>query len=84
MGFIGALVALWIAGETLSFVATIGIIALAGIEVKNSILMVDYTNGLREKGMDLLQGRYGWCRNPFSSHFTHQPNGDRWYDSTGA
>jgi len=53
MGFIGALVALWIAGETLSFVATIGIIALAGIEVKNSILMVDYTNGLREKGMGL-------------------------------
>ena len=50
MGFIGALVALWIAGETLFFVATIGIIALAGIEIKNSILMVDYTNGLREKG----------------------------------
>ncbi|MCL4113412.1 UNVERIFIED_CONTAM: hypothetical protein GTU68_051215 [Idotea baltica] len=53
MGFIGALIALWIAEETLSFVATIGIIALAGIEVKNSILMVDYTNGLREKGMKL-------------------------------
>ncbi|MCB0687294.1 MAG: efflux RND transporter permease subunit, partial [Saprospiraceae bacterium] len=53
MGFIGALVALWIAGETLSFVATVGIIALAGIEIKNSILMVDYTNGLREKGMGL-------------------------------
>ncbi len=55
MGFIGALIALWIAGETLSFVATIGIIALAGIEIKNSILMVDYTNGLREDGMDLYQ-----------------------------
>jgi multidrug efflux pump subunit AcrB len=55
MGFIGALVALWIAGETLSFVATIGIIALAGIEIKNSILMVDYTNGLREKGMELYE-----------------------------
>ncbi|MCB0667113.1 MAG: efflux RND transporter permease subunit [Saprospiraceae bacterium] len=55
MGFIGALVALWIAGETLSFVATVGIIALAGIEVKNSILMVDYTNGLREKGMKLYE-----------------------------
>ncbi len=55
MGFIGALVALWIAGETLSFVATVGIIALAGIEIKNSILMVDYTNGLREKGMDLYR-----------------------------
>jgi len=53
MGIIGALLALYISGETLSFVATVGIIALMGIEIKNSILMVDYTNGLREKGMNL-------------------------------
>ncbi len=54
MGIIGALLALYIAGETLSFVATVGIIALMGIEIKNSILMVDYTNGLRENGVGLL------------------------------
>ncbi len=54
MGIIGALLALLFAGETLSFVATVGIIALMGIEIKNSILMVDYTNALREKGMPLL------------------------------
>jgi multidrug efflux pump subunit AcrB len=53
MGIIGAFVALYLAGETVSFVATVGIIALIGIEIKNSILMVDYTNGLREKGMPL-------------------------------
>lgn len=53
MGVIGALVALYITNETLSFVASVGIIALAGIEIKNSILMVDYTNALREKGMGL-------------------------------
>ena len=55
MGIIGALVALYIAGETMSFVATVGIIALMGIEIKNSILMVDYTNGLREQGMNLYE-----------------------------
>ncbi|MBC7885181.1 MAG: efflux RND transporter permease subunit, partial [Saprospiraceae bacterium] len=55
MGIIGALLALYIAGESLSFVATVGIIALIGIEIKNSILMVDYTNGLREKGMGLYE-----------------------------
>ncbi|MBK8112683.1 MAG: efflux RND transporter permease subunit [Saprospiraceae bacterium] len=55
MGIIGALLALYLTGETLSFVATVGIIALAGIEIKNSILMVDYTNGLRENGKDLYE-----------------------------
>lgn len=55
MGIIGALLALYITGESLSFVATVGIIALIGIEIKNSILMVDYTNALREQGMALYE-----------------------------
>lgn len=55
LGMVGAFTALWIAGETLSFVASIGMIALAGIEIKNSILMVDYTNSLRENGMGLME-----------------------------
>ena len=55
LGIIGALVTLFLIGETLSFVATIGMIALVGIEIKNSILLVDYTNQLREQGMPLEQ-----------------------------
>ncbi|HYW09872.1 MAG TPA: efflux RND transporter permease subunit, partial [Longimicrobium sp.] len=38
---------------TLSFTATIGFVALIGIEIKNSILLVDFTNQLREEGMPL-------------------------------
>ncbi len=53
LGFIGAILMLLITGETLSFTATIGLIALAGIEVKNSILLVDFTNQLREQGKSL-------------------------------
>lgn len=53
LGFIGAILILLIFGETLSFTATIGLIALAGIEVKNSILLVDFTNQLREQGKSL-------------------------------
>jgi multidrug efflux pump subunit AcrB len=34
-------------------VAIIGLIALAGIEVKNSILLVDFTNQLRSEGKSL-------------------------------
>ena len=53
LGVVGAAMALWITGYPLSFVAIIGLIALAGIEVKNTILLVDFTNQLRSQGMDL-------------------------------
>jgi multidrug efflux pump subunit AcrB len=53
LGVAGALIALWLAGETLSFTAMIGFIALIGIEVKNSILLVDFTNQLRAQGVAL-------------------------------
>jgi multidrug efflux pump subunit AcrB len=53
LGMVGALIALWITGNSLSFVAIIGLIALAGIEVKNSILLVDFTNQLRKEGKGL-------------------------------
>lgn len=53
LGMVGALTALWFTGNSLSFVAFIGLIALAGIEVKNSILLVDFTNQLRKEGRTL-------------------------------
>ena len=53
LGMVGAAVALWLTGNSLSFVAIIGMIALAGIEVKNTILLVDFTNQLRAQGKSL-------------------------------
>ena len=53
LGVIGGVLMLWASGNPLSFVAIIGFIALAGVEVKNSILLVDFTNQLREQGMEL-------------------------------
>ncbi|MGX5687740.1 efflux RND transporter permease subunit [Arcticibacter tournemirensis] len=53
LGIVGAVLALLVTGNTLSFVATVGIVALAGIEVKNTILLVDFTNQLRRDGMPL-------------------------------
>ncbi|WP_221394430.1 efflux RND transporter permease subunit [Dyadobacter sp. NIV53] len=54
LGIIGALSALFLVGYPLSFVAIIGLIALIGIEVKNSILLVDFTNQLRAEGVSLI------------------------------
>jgi multidrug efflux pump subunit AcrB len=53
LGIIGGVMMLWLTGNPMSFVAIIGFIGLAGIEVKNSILLVDFTNQLRAQGMDL-------------------------------
>lgn len=53
LGIVGAAVALWITGNSLSFIAIVGLIALAGIEVKNTILLVDFTNQLRRQGKGL-------------------------------
>ncbi len=53
LGMVGALAALFVTGNSLSFVAIVGLIALAGIEVKNSILLVDFTNQLRKEGKEL-------------------------------
>ncbi|MEW6050229.1 MAG: efflux RND transporter permease subunit [Candidatus Zixiibacteriota bacterium] len=53
LGVIGGLVALLIGGQTLSFVSMIGFIALMGIEVKNSILLVDFTDQLRLQGLSV-------------------------------
>jgi multidrug efflux pump subunit AcrB len=55
LGLFGAVAALWLTGNSLSFTATIGLIALIGIEIKNSILLVDFTEQLRRQGVALRE-----------------------------
>jgi multidrug efflux pump subunit AcrB len=53
LGIIGGIVMLYLTGYTLSFAAAIGFVALIGIEIKNSILLVDFTNQMRQQGTPL-------------------------------
>ncbi|MEZ5572103.1 MAG: efflux RND transporter permease subunit [Halioglobus sp.] len=55
LGILGGIIGLFVSGYTLSFTAMIGMIALVGIEIKNSILLVDFTNQLRERGTPLRE-----------------------------
>lgn len=47
----GALGLLFVAGKTLNIFSMIGMIMLMGLVTKNAILLVDYTNLLRRRGM---------------------------------
>jgi multidrug efflux pump subunit AcrB len=48
----GSLLALWLGGLSLNVYSMIGVILLMGIVKKNSILLVDYTNQVRQTGKD--------------------------------
>lgn len=50
LGVLGAVVALFLGGYSFSFTAFIGIITLIGLEVKNTIIIIDFTNQLRGSG----------------------------------
>jgi multidrug efflux pump subunit AcrB len=51
----GGLIALWITGNSLSFTAVIGFVALIGIEIKNSILLVEFATQERARGTPLRE-----------------------------
>lgn len=50
---VGIILAFFITGITLSVTTFIGVIMLMGIVVNNGIVLVDYTNLLRKRGLDL-------------------------------
>ncbi len=51
LSFIGAFGGLFITGKTINIFSLIGVILLMGLVKKNAILLVDYTNTLRARGM---------------------------------
>jgi len=50
LAIVGGLFALWITGTSLNMISMIGLVLLMGLVAKNSILLVDLTNQLREQG----------------------------------
>jgi HAE1 family hydrophobic/amphiphilic exporter-1 len=55
LSLIGVAIGLTVTGTTLSVMSLIGIIMLIGIIVNNGIVLVDYTNQLREQGHNLFE-----------------------------
>ena len=54
LSLIGVVWMLFLTGTTLSVISMIGIIMLVGIVVNNSIVLIDYTNLLRQRGRGIF------------------------------
>ena len=54
LAFTGSIVALFITGWTFSFFAFVGFTSLVGIVINTSIILIDYTNQLRESGLSMI------------------------------
>jgi multidrug efflux pump subunit AcrB len=54
----GAIIGLLVTGNDFGFMAFCGLISLSGIEVRNAIILIDHTNELLRKGMDIPTAAY--------------------------
>jgi len=60
-GLSGALIGLMLGGQTLNIYSVIGILLTIGIVKKNSILLIEFTNQLRDAGEELNQALIKAC-----------------------
>src|SRR5206468_4969134 len=57
----GALLMLWMFGQSVNVYSMLGLILLMGIAKKNSIMLVDFTNQIRERGVERHQAIMQAC-----------------------
>ncbi len=60
-GAVGAIVGHWIMGIDLMFFSALGIVALSGVVVNASLVLVDYVNRRRREGMDVDEALITSC-----------------------
>ena len=61
-GLTGVLLMLFLTGTTLNVMSLMGVVMVVGIVVSNSILIVEFTNRLREEGRPLTRSYFAACR----------------------
>ncbi len=57
----GAFITLWISGQSINIFSLIGLLLLMGLVKKNSILLVEFTNQMRERGLAPLEALKTAC-----------------------
>ncbi|MBA3066686.1 efflux RND transporter permease subunit, partial [bacterium] len=54
-GMVGVIMGLYVHGEPMGIIAMFGMIGLTGVVVNDSLILVDFINKMRNKGMDTYQ-----------------------------
>jgi HAE1 family hydrophobic/amphiphilic exporter-1 len=65
LALVGVLLSLFITGKTVSILSLMALIMLVGIVVNNAILLLDYTNTLRKRGMGVREALLEACPTRF-------------------
>ncbi len=61
-GFIGAVLGHWITGETFTILSAIGMVALAGILVNDSLVLIDFINNRVRSGLPVFEASVDGAR----------------------
>ncbi|HLT00611.1 MAG TPA: efflux RND transporter permease subunit, partial [Geminicoccaceae bacterium] len=61
LGLTGALLSLWLTGNSLNVYSQVGIILLIGLMAKNGILIVEFANQLRDEGRSIREAVLEAC-----------------------
>jgi HAE1 family hydrophobic/amphiphilic exporter-1 len=65
LALVGVLLSLFITGKTISILSLMALIMLVGIVVNNAILLLDYTNALRRRGLGVREALLEACPTRF-------------------
>ncbi|MFZ5802944.1 MAG: efflux RND transporter permease subunit [Candidatus Omnitrophota bacterium] len=55
LAFVGVAIALWVTNTSINVISLLGIVLLGGVVVNNGIILIEYTNQLREQGLELVE-----------------------------
>ncbi len=69
----GAVLSLWIFGQTINIFSQIGVIVLIGIVTKNGILIVEFANQRKAAGLNIHDAVIDAATTPFAPHPDDQP-----------
>ena len=64
----GGLSGLYITGHSIDITSLVGLIMLVGMAVKNAIMLIDYTEQLRDEGLSCREGAAGIGLHTYSPH----------------